>query len=457
MTMDELKIDLMVIGGGSAGVRAARVAAELGAKVVLAERDALGGTCVNRGCVPKKFLVYAAAMGREQAALQGGAYGWCAETARFDWRRLRTDINRQIGRLNTVYGKNLDKHGVVTCFEHARFLDAHRVRVGERIYRADKILIAVGGAPRRPSIDGAEHAMVSDDAFEMEQMPFSVLVVGGGYIALEFVNIFEGLGARTTLAYRGELFLRGFDDSLRTALRDAMLAREMDLRFGITPKRIVKHGERNLEVIFDDDTTLRCAAVMYAIGRAPATDDLGLDVAGVKVNQKGQVEVDAGYATSVPHIYALGDVTGGLELTPVAIAEGEYLVRRLYGSSDDNVDLSNVPTAVFSQPELATVGLTEREARALHPRAEVYQATFTPLRNSLFSNSGLATEKCLIKLIASEPGERGTIVGAHMAGTAAAEIIQVMALAIKSGAGLNELKRTIGLHPTTAEEFVTLI
>lgn len=451
-----INADFLVIGGGSGGVRAARVAAQLGANVVLAERDALGGTCVNRGCVPKKFLVYASMIGREQAKLRKGIYGWRSDHADFDWPTLKKDIDTQISRLNGIYGNTLNTHGVDVRDGDAVFVDQHHVRIGDTLFRADKILIAVGGIPVRPNIEGGDLAMVSDDAFEMKDLPASILVVGGGYIALEFANIFDGLGADVCLAYRGELFLRGFDDSLRKFLRTSMEARGMNMRFGLTPVRISKHKQKGLEIEFDDGSVDYSQAVMYAIGRVPAFEGLGIEHAGVKLNERGRIEVDSGYTTSVPHIYALGDVVGGLELTPVAIAEAEFLARRLYGDWHEGVDLIGVPTAVFSQPELASVGLTEAEARAIYPEACVYEQEFTPLRASLFSEKFAYKEKCLIKIIAQKEDDSAPIVGAHMAGSGSAEVIQMMALAIKSGACLLELRRTIGLHPTTAEEFVTL-
>lgn len=453
---NEIKVDFLVLGGGSGGVRAARVASQLGAKVALIERDALGGTCVNRGCIPKKFLVYASSIGRELAKIQKGAYGWRSGAAELNWNVLRDRMHAEIKRLNSVYGKTLTTNNVQVFEGDASFVDAHRVRAGNQLFYADKILIAVGGVPVHPEIEGAQHAMVSDDMFEMPHMPDSLLVVGGGYIALEFANIFDGLGVQTCLAYRGDLFLRGFDDSLRTFLRESMETRGMDMRFGVTPVRIAKHAKKGLEVEFDDGSTMRSDAVMYAIGRRPIIDGLGLDEIGVRTDTHGQIEVDAGYTTSVPHIYALGDVVAGMGLTPVAIVEAESLVHSLYGNIAEGADLANVPTAVFSRPELATVGMTEHEARAIHPETAVYEAKFTPLRAYLMEQDPDAREKVLMKIIATSDTESAPIVGAHIAGSGAAEMIQMVALAIKSGATLTELVRTVPLHPTTAEEFVTL-
>ena len=452
--MPSIDVDFLVIGGGSGGVRAARVAAQHGAKVVLIERDALGGTCVNRGCIPKKFLVYASNIGREQNKLQEGAYGWHVSGADFNWQSLKQDIDAQITRLNGVYGKTLKTHGVDVRYANASFVDEHHVRAGKQVFRAKHILVTVGGTPARPDIEGAEHVIVSDDAFELADLPKSILVVGGGYIGLEFANIFEGLGAKTSLAYRGDLFLRGFDNSLREFLRDRMQARGLDMRFGVNPVRVSQHATKGLQVEYDDGSTSYHEKVMYAIGRKPALEGLDLENTGVVLDERGRIQVDAGYATSVPHIYALGDVVGGLELTPVAIVEGEFLARHLYAKTNEGVDLKDVPTAVFTQPELATVGLTEQEASALHPKCAVFKTEFTPLRASLFG--GASKDKCMIKVIAKTATDSAPILGAHMAGSGAAEIIQMMALAIKSGASLADLRRTVGLHPTTAEEFVTL-
>ncbi|WP_020209253.1 glutathione-disulfide reductase [Gilvimarinus chinensis] len=444
--------DLIVIGAGSGGVRASRVAASLGAKVAVVEERALGGTCVNVGCVPKKLFVNASQFQDQFSHAKG--YGWSLNnTPQFSWQTLRENKDLEIARLNSVYGDILASAGVELLRGHGRIMGPHSVQVGEREYSAKKILIAVGGWPFIPDVPGREYAISSNEVFFLEQLPKTMVIVGGGYIACEFASVFNGLGVETHLVYRRDLFLRGFDLDIRELMARQMKDKGVHLHFNTDVTRI-EHND-GLKVYLDSGATLAVDEVMYATGRKPLLEGLGLENTQVVVNEKGLIEVDATLQTAEPSIYALGDAVGRKELTPVALAEGMALARRLYAPqsfTEDqlriNYDL--IPTAVFTQPNIATVGLSEEAAQERGFVVEVYSATFTPMLLSLTDS----TEKVLIKLVVDKPSDK--VLGAHMIGLDAGEIIQGLAVAITAGATKADFDRTLGIHPTVAEEFVTL-
>jgi glutathione reductase (NADPH) len=439
--------DLFVIGAGSGGVRAARVSAGFGARVAIAEERYLGGTCVNAGCIPKKLLVYASHYAEDlRDAL---AYGWTGVRADFDWPRLITVKDREIARLNGVYRRLLETAGVKIIEARAVLLDPHTVAVANRQVTAERILIATGGWPSVPEIPGRDLVITSNEAFHLERLPPRIAIVGGGYVAVEFAGIFNGLGVETELIYRGPLFLRGFDRDLRETLAGEMRKKGVGLRFDASVTAIGA-GKDGFTVTFGDGDRLETDLVMFATGRAPNSGGFGLEAIGVRLNDKGAVVVDAGYRSSVPSVYAIGDVTDRMNLTPVAIAEGIALARRLFGGGEAGVDYAFVPTAVFSQPALGTVGLTEEEARERFGEVRIYKSTFTPLRHTLTG----APEKTFMKLVVDGASDR--VVGVHMIGADAGEIIQGMAVALRAGATKHTFDTTIGIHPTAAEEFVTM-
>jgi len=439
--------DLFVIGAGSGGVRASRMSASYGARVAVAEERYLGGTCVNVGCIPKKLLVYAAHYGEDFEDAAG--FGWTVGERSFDWARLIENKDREIARLNSVYARLLDDAGVKRIEGRARVVDAHTVEVAGRRYTAANLLIATGGWPTLPEIPGIEHAITSNEAFYLKDLPRSVIVVGGGYIAVEFAGIFNGLGARTTELYRGELFLRGFDDDVRRTLADEMRKKGVELRFGANVARIEKQGS-SLRAVLADGTALEAEQILYATGRAPNVAGLGLEAAGVVLDDAGAVVVDELLRTSVPGIFAIGDVTNRLNLTPVAIHEGMAVAATLFAGRPTSPDHADVPTAVFSQPSIGTVGLTESAARERYGALDVYRTSFRPLRHTLTGRE----EKTMMKLVVDRASQR--VVGAHMVGPDAGEIIQGIAIAIKLRATKADFDRTIGIHPTAAEEFVTM-
>ena len=436
--------DLFTIGGGSAGVRASRVCAGYGARVAIAESGPFGGTCVNVGCIPKKLFSYAAHF-REDFDI-AASFGWTLGEPRFDWRTLRANKDREIARLNGVYERLLVDAGVTIYRARARVRDAHTVEVDGRTVTARHILIATGSWPQVPAIPGSEHAITSNEAFHLERLPRSALVVGGGYIAVEFASIFNGLGVATTLAYRGPRLLRGFDAEL-----GERLAAEMALKgVRIELQRNLAAIEPGLEVAFDDGRRARFDLVLFATGRKPNTAGLGLEAAGVKLAVDGAVVVDAYSRSSVDSVWAIGDVTNRVNLTPVATAEAMWLAKTVVRGEPTPVDHENVPTAVFADPNLAAVGLSEEAARARFGAVEIYKASFRALKNSL-SASG---EKTFMKLVVDAASQR--VLGAHMIGPDAGEIIQGIAIAVKLGATKAQFDATIGIHPTAAEEFVTM-
>lgn len=445
--MARYDFDLFTIGAGSGGVRASRMSAAHGARVAIAEERELGGTCVNVGCIPKKLLVYASEYAEHFADSAG--FGWSVGERSFDWARLIENKDREIKRLNSVYERLLDDAGVTRFAGRARIVDPHSVEIGGRTITAQNLLVATGGWPTLPQIPGIEHAISSNEAFHLKELPRSVVVVGGGYIAVEFAGIWNGLGARTTELYRGELFLRGFDDDLRRALAREMRAKGVDLRFGANVARIEKRAG-HLCAQLEDGSEIEAEQILYATGRAPNVAGLGLEQAGVALDAAGAVVVDAFMRSSVPSIWAIGDVTNRLNLTPVAIHEGMAVAATLFAGRPTAPDHSDVPTAVFSQPQLGTVGLTESAARERFGRIDVYRTSFRSLRNTLTGSE----EKTLMKLVVESASQR--VLGAHMVGPEAGEIIQGIAIALKAGATKAVFDATIGIHPTAAEEFVTM-
>ncbi|MDX9668395.1 glutathione-disulfide reductase [Pseudomonas sp. P5_152] len=441
--------DLYVIGAGSGGVRAARFAAGFGAKVGVAESRYLGGTCVNVGCVPKKLLVYGAHFAEdfEQAA----GFGWSLDQAQFDWATLIANKDREINRLNGIYRNLLVNSGVTLHEGHARIVAPHTVEINGERFSAKHILIATGGWPQIPQIPGAEHAISSNEAFFLKTLPKRVLVVGGGYIAVEFAGIFHGLGASTSLLYRGDLFLRGFDGAVRKHLQEELTKRGMDLQFNADIERIDRQADGSLSVTLKDGRKLETDCVFYATGRRPMLDNLGLENTAVKLDQKGFVEVDELYQTAEPSILAIGDVIGRVQLTPVALAEGMAVARRLFKLEQYRlVDYQMIPTAVFSLPNIGTVGLTEEQAREAGHEVQIFESRFRPMKLTLTE----CQERTLMKLVVDAKTDK--VLGCHMVGPEAGEIVQGLAIALKAGATKRDFDETIGVHPTAAEEFVTM-
>jgi len=436
--------DLYTIGGGSGGVRASRMSAGLGARVAIAESSRFGGTCVNVGCIPKKLFSYAAHFREDFALAQ--SFGWSIGEPRFDWPTLVANKDREIARLNGVYERMLAEAGVAIHRGRAVVRDAHAVEVNGKVYTARHILVATGGWPYVPAIVGREHAITSNEAFFLEQLPKRALVVGGGYVAVEFASIFNGLGVATTLAYRGAHLLRGFDAELGRHLGEEMSKKGVRVWLQANPIRV----EADRTVQFADDTRERFDLVMFATGRKPNVEGLGLEQAGVQLNDDGAVQVDAYSRSSVESIFAIGDVTDRLNLTPVATAEGMWLAKTLFGGEPTPIDHENVPTAVFADPNLASVGLSEETARERFGRIDVYRSRFRGLKYTL----GERTDQTFLKLVVDQASQR--VLGAHMVGPEAGEILQGIAIAVKLGATKAQFDATIGIHPTAAEEFVTM-
>ncbi len=443
--------DLFVIGGGSGGVRAARMAAQRGARVALAEAAALGGTCVNVGCIPKKLYSYAAHYAHEFQDAHG--YGWDVDAPRFDWARLKANRAREITRLNGVYEQLLQDAGVRLLRGWAQLLDRHHVHVqtaeGPQRFSARHILLATGATPHVPPLPGRELALTSDHMFDLEPFPRRLAVVGGGYIACEFASIFRGLGAHVSLLYRGEQVLRGFDHEVRDFIARELARTGIALRLGATVKALAR-GADGIAVSLADGSQLNADAVLYATGRVPNVSGLGLEAAGVQQGAGGAILVDAHYQTSVPSVHAIGDVTARLQLTPVALGEAMALVDRLFGDGRRQMGYEFVPTAVFTHPNIATVGYTETQARQKFGRITVFRTEFKPLRHTL-TGSG---ERTLMKLVVDAASDR--VVGLHMVGPEAGEVVQGFAVAMKAGATKAVFDSTVGIHPTVAEEFVTL-
>lgn len=441
--------DLFVIGAGSGGVRAARFAAGYGARVAVAESRYLGGTCVNVGCVPKKLLVYGAHFAEDFE--QASGFGWSLGEANFDWATLIANKNREIERLNGIYRNLLTNSGVSLFEGHARIIDAHTVEVNGQRHSTERILIATGGWPQIPDIPGREHAISSNEAFFLKQLPKRVLVVGGGYIAVEFASIFHGLGAQTSLLYRGELFLRGFDGAVRQHLREELSKKGLDLQFNADIASIERKTDGSLAATLKDGRVLEADCVFYATGRRPMLDNLGLENVEVKLDKRGYIEVDDLFQTSTPSILALGDVIGRVQLTPVALAEGMAVARRLFKPDEYRpLDYRMIPTAVFSLPNIGTVGLSEEQAIEAGHQVKVFESRFRPMKLTLTENP----ERTLMKLVVDADSDR--VLGCHMVGPEAGEIVQGLAIALKAGATKQIFDETIGVHPSAAEEFVTL-
>jgi glutathione reductase (NADPH) len=439
--------DLFVIGGGSGGVRAARMAAQRGAAVALAEAGALGGTCVNLGCIPKKLYSYAAHYG--EAFEESHGFGWSGPAPSFDWDTLRRNRAIEIMRLNGVYEKLLIGAGVQLLRGRARLADAHTVEVaGERL-RARHILVATGGMPHRPEFAGQELAVTSNEMFDLEPFPRRLLVIGGGYIACEFASIFSGLGSRVTQLYRGAQVLRGFDDDVRSFVAAEMAKKGVDLRLNGQVASLQRDAGV-LRATLADGSALEVDAVLAATGRWPNAAGLGLESADVRLSEHGAIAVDENFRSSVPHIFAVGDVIGRVQLTPVALAEAMVVVERLFGSGQRAMDYENIPTAVFTHPNIGTVGLTEAQARQRHGKLRIYRSEFRPLKHTVSGSS----ERTLMKLVVDDGTDR--VLGVHMVGADAGEIVQGFAVALKAGATKAVFDATIGIHPTAAEEFVTM-
>ncbi|WP_193371464.1 glutathione-disulfide reductase [Pelagibius marinus] len=439
--------DLFVIGGGSGGVRGARMAAATGARVAIAESYRYGGTCVIRGCVPKKLLSYASHFHEDFEDAAG--FGWSVPEASFDWAALIANKDREIDRLEGVYEKLLSGAGVEFFHGHARLLDAHTIEVGDKSFTAETVLIATGGTPTFPMEPGWEHGISSNEAFHLEELPGRVVINGGGFIAVEFAGIFNGLGSEVTQVYRGPQILRGFDDDVRNTLAGEIVKKGINLIVETTIDRIEKR-ETDLLVHLSDGSEIECDLVMAATGRSPNVHNLGLEEVGVALAKNGAIQVDEFSKTSVDNIYAVGDVTDRINLTPVAIQEAMAFVDTVFRGTPRAMDHADVPSAVFSHPPVGTVGLTELQARERHGELDIYRSTFRPLKHTLSGRD----EKTMMKLIVAKDSQR--VVGVHMVGLDAPEIVQGMAVAIKAGATKQCFDATVGIHPTAAEEFVTM-
>lgn len=451
--MKNFDFDLFVIGGGSGGVRAARMAAQRGARVALAEVAAMGGTCVNVGCIPKKLYSYAAHFA--DAFEESHGFGWTVPAPVFNWEVLKTNRAREILRLNGIYNQLLANAGVTIITGWASLVDGHTVKVEERSFTAKNILVSTGGTPTVPALPGREHVVTSDQMFDLDPFPKRLLVVGGGYIACEFASIFNGLGTNVTQVHRGEKLLTGFDADVRSFIASEMQKTGVKLKFGSEVESIARTAD-GLQVSLKGSPadSFTVDSVLYATGRVPNTNGLGLEAAGVKLNDKGAIEVNAHYQTSVPSIYALGDVTARLQLTPVALGEAMVVVDQLFGPAAGkkprSMSYEFVPTAVFTHPNIGTVGYSEAAARKEFGKVSVFRSDFKALKHTL---SGSA-ERTLMKLLVEDATDR--VVGLHMVGPDAGEIVQGFAVAMKAGATKAVFDSTIGIHPTVAEEFVTM-
>ena len=446
--MSRYDYDLFCIGGGSGGVRASRVSASYGAKVALAEERYLGGTCVNVGCIPKKLFSYAAHV-REDFHDAAG-FGWSGPQPAFHWPTLLANKNQEIGRLNGIYENLLVKAGATILKQRATLLDAHSVTCGGKTFTAKHILVATGSWPTVPEIPGRELAITSNEAFFLPNLPESIIVVGGGYIAVEFASIFNGLGVSTTLLYRGKRVLRGFDADLGTRLAEEMIKKGVTVRLESDIAALQKKAGGTLAVVFRDGSHGETGAVMFATGRQPNTGAIGLEAAGVKLAADGAIKVNDYLQSSVASIHALGDVTNRVNLTPVATAEGMALAKTLFRDQPTLMDYDNIPTAIFAIPNVATVGLSEETAVTRGHAVEIYKTAFRALKHTLSGSE----EKTFMKLVVDAPSQR--VLGAHMMGADAGETIQGIAIALKCGATKAQFDSTIGIHPTAAEEFVTL-
>ncbi len=447
--MPDYDFDLFVIGAGSGGVRAGRMVAQLGKRVAVAEESRPGGTCVVRGCVPKKYLVYGAEYG---AAIEASKkYGWETDNAKFDWPTLRDAIQNEVSRLSAIYANILEKNGATLFTERAEIADKHSIRLASgKMVTAETILIAVGGRPYIPEIKGAEYAIMSDDAFLLEKLPEKAVIIGGGYIASEFAGIFAGLGVRTTQVYRGDKLLRGFDDDVRKLVTDQQNLVGIDVKLGASPIEI-KKSAGGLIVSFDDGSKIGTECVFMATGRKPYTSTLGLENAGIEVDKNGAIIVDEYSRTHAKNIYAVGDVTNRVNLTPVAIREAMAFVDTVYKDTPRGYDHSDIASAVFTRPPVGTVGLTEAQAREkFGDDIKIYTTNFRPMKNIIAGKD----QRCLMKLITEGKNER--VIGIHLVGDDTPEIIQALGITIKGGLTKADFDATCAVHPTLAEEIVTL-
>jgi glutathione reductase (NADPH) len=445
--MTEFDFDLFVIGAGSGGVRAARIAAAHGARVGICEESRVGGTCVIRGCVPKKLLVYASHFAEDFEDARG--FGWSLGPATFSWPDLIRAKDAEIDRLNQVYLRLLSESGVTLFQQRGTFAGPHEIRLGEQVVTAAHILVATGGRPWLPDVPGVEYAITSDEAFHLADLPGRVAVIGGGYIACEFAGIFNGLGSQVTQLYRGDALLRGFDGDVRRVVTGEQRRKGIDVRLESNVEAIVKTGS-GLELALQDGSQIVVDQVMYATGRVPNVRGLGLEKAGVEVRADGRVVVDELSTTSVGHIYAVGDVTSRVNLTPVAIYEGHAFADTVFGGKTRPVNHEFVPSAVFSQPPVGTVGYSEEMATHHFGPVDIYLSEFRPMKHTLSGREG----KALMKLVVAR--DTGEVVGVHVVGPDAPEIVQGFAVAVKSGLTKDRFDCTIGIHPTAAEELVTM-
>src|SRR5512138_516863 len=440
--------DLLVIGAGSGGVRAARVAAGDGAKVAIIEEHRIGGTCVIRGCVPKKLLVYGAQFAEDLEDAQ--RFGWRIENPQFDWPTLRDTVLAEVTRLSGLYTQTLNNHKVEILQGHAMIKGPSEVAVGDRVLRANKILIATGARPHIPDRPGCEHGITSNDAFHLEALPKRILIAGGGYIANEFAGIFSEFGTAVTVVNRSDQLLRGYDEQIRDRLLQISLTKGIRFVFNAPLDSVAKQGDGTLRVHLQGADAIDCDALLFATGRVPNTENLGLQHVGVEIDDKGAVKVDDMNQSTCPSIYAVGDVTNRIQLTPVAIREGQAFADTFFGNKPTKVDYDCIPAAVFSHPPLAGVGMTESEARNRLGSVRTYTSDFRPMKNVLANRN----ERALYKLVVDNATDR--VVGAHMIGPDAPEIMQVVAIAVKAGLTKAQFDQTVAIHPTMAEELVLL-
>ncbi len=446
--MSEFDFDLFVIGAGSGGVRAARIAAGYGARVGICESSRVGGTCVIRGCVPKKLLSYAAHFHEEFEDAAG--YGWDVGETRFSWSRLIENKDREIDRLNQVYLGLLENSGVKLFSVHGKMLNSHQVQLGEDIVSADKILIATGARPWKPEIPGVEHSITSDEAFHLKSLPKRVAVIGGGFIACEFAGIFNGLGSKVVQLYRGEQILRGFDHDVQNTLAAEMQKKGIEIRLNINVTELIRQSEGHITLKLDDGNELQADTVMFATGRVPNVRGLGLQDAGVHALPGGMIPVNEYSQTNLQNVFAVGDVTNRVNLTPVALMEGHAFADSEFGGKPRPVNHRFIPSAVFSHPPVATVGFSEKDAAVHYGQLDVYKSVFTPMKHTLSGRQ----EKTMMKLLVQASSDK--VVGLHVVGMDAPEIVQGFAVAIKSGLTKKQFDLTTGIHPTAAEELVTM-
>lgn len=446
--MAEFDFDLFVIGAGSGGVRAGRMAAAMGVRVGMAEDRYLGGTCVNVGCVPKKLFVYGSHFTEDFENAAG--FGWSVGKPTFDWPTLRDNKTKEIERLNGIYRNMLVNSGVNLIDGRAKISGPNSVTVAGKEYTAERILIATGGWPFVPDFPGNEHVISSNEVFYLDQFPKRAIVVGGGYIAVEFAGIFAGLGAKTSLIYRGDIFLRGFDQEVREFTATEVAKKNVDLRFGTNIEKIEKQQDGTLTAYLTDGSVLEADTIMYATGRVPNVTDLGLENISLGQASNGAIQVNDQFQTAEPSVYAIGDVIDRVQLTPVALAEGMALVRNLYDGQNQKVDYDLIATAVFCQPNIGTVGLSEEKSRELYANVDVYKSSFRAMKHTISGSD----EKTFMKMLVDRDTDK--VLGVHMVGPDAGEIIQGIAVALKAGATKAVFDSTIGIHPTAAEEFVTM-